>query len=111
MTASTFEFKLNLNLNIEVVDSIEKSQEVCGKLMSEKEIAVDLEGSHLSRNGTVSLVNIADASGNVYRRKEVAFEEYVTAPDRRIPGYVDENLYLGVKVTDVYDDMSPGRMI
>ena len=27
------------------------------------------------------------------------------------PGYVDENLYQGVRVVDVYDDQTPGRMI
>ena len=52
-----------------------------------------------------------DANGNVYKRKEVAFEEFIKMPERRVPGYVDENLYQGVKVVDVYDDQTPGRMI
>ena len=28
-----------------------------------------------------------------------------------VPGYVDENLYQGVRVVDVFDDQTPGRMI
>ena len=76
-------------------------------------------GSALSAEKSVSrllLKNITqtttqDASGNVYKEKEVAFEEYIKTPERRVPGYVDENLYQGVRVTDVYDDQTPGRMI
>ena len=46
-----------------------------------------------------------------HKRKEVAFEEYIKSPERRTAGYIDDNLYHGVKVTDVYDDQTPGQMI
>ena len=47
----------------------------------------------------------------IAQRKQAAFEEYNKTPERRVPGHVDENLYPGVRVTDVYDDQTPGRMI
>jgi flagellar basal-body rod protein FlgC len=80
--------------------------EATGSALSAEKIRLEIIAQNVANANTTQ-----DASGHVYRRKEVAFEEYVASPDRRTPGYVDENLYLGVKVTDVYDDMTPGRMI
>ena len=80
--------------------------ESTGSALSAEKIRLEIIAQNVANANTTQ-----DASGHVYRRKEVAFEEYVASPERRIPGYVDENLYLGVKVTDVYDDMTPGRMI
>ena len=80
--------------------------ESTGSALAAEKIRLEIIAQNIANANTTQ-----DKDGNVYRRKEVAFEEYVTSPDRRIPGYVDENLYRGVKVTDVYDDMTPGRFI
>ena len=80
--------------------------ESTGSALSAEKIRLEIIAQNIANANTTQ-----DHDGNVYKRKEVAFEEYVTSPERRTPGYVDENLYLGVKVVDVYDDPSPGRMI
>ena len=46
------------------------------------------------------------------KEKEVAFSESHKDPaSEEFKSYVDENLYQGVRVADVYDDQIPGRMI
>ena len=79
--------------------------ESTGSALSAEKIRLEIIAQNIANANTTQ-----DHDGNVYKRKEVAFEAYVTSPERRTPGYVDENLYLGVKVVDVYDDPSPGRM-
>ncbi|MDC0369785.1 flagellar basal body rod protein FlgC [Opitutales bacterium] len=74
--------------------------------MSAEKIRLEVIAQNIANSNTTQ-----DASGKVYQRKEVAFEEFVKIPERRTPGYVDENLYQGVRVVDVYDDQTPGRMI
>ena len=71
-----------------------------------KKIRLEIIAQNIANSNTTQ-----DASGNVYKRKEVVFEEFIKNPERRVPGYVDENLYQGVRVTDVTDDQTPGRMI
>ena len=80
--------------------------ESTGSALSAEKIRLEIIAQNIANSNTTQ-----DASGNVYKRKEVAFEEYIKTPERRVPGYVDENLYQGVRVTDVYDDQTPGRMI
>lgn len=80
--------------------------ESTGSALSAEKIRLEIIAQNIANANTTQ-----DHDGNVYKRKEVAFEEYIASPERRTPGYVDENLYLGVKVVDVYDDPSPGRMI
>ena len=66
---------------------------------------------HCSKHRELQILTQMLLPKNVYKRKEVAFEEFIKTPERRVPGYVDENLYQGVRVTDVFDDQNPGRMI
>ena len=80
--------------------------ESTGSALSAEKIRLEIIAQNIANSNTTQ-----DANGNVYKRKEVAFEEFIKMPERRIPGYVDENLYQGVKVVDVYDDQTPGRMI
>ena len=80
--------------------------ESTGSALSAEKIRLEIIAQNIANSNTTQ-----DAAGNVYKRKEVAFEEYVKMPERRVPGYVDENLYQGVRVTDVFDDQTPGRMI
>ena len=81
--------------------------ESTGSALSAEKIRLEIIAQNIANSNTTQ-----DADGNVYKRKEVAFEEYVKIPERRVPGYVDdENLYQGVRVTDVFDDQTPGRMI
>jgi flagellar basal-body rod protein FlgC len=74
--------------------------------LSSENIRLEIIAQNIANSNTTQ-----DASGNVYKRKEVSFEEFIKTPERRTPGYVDENLYQGVRVTDVFDDQTPGRMI
>ena len=39
----------------------------------------------------------------MFTRERDTFEEYIKSPERRVAGFIDENLYHGVKF-DVYDD-------
>ena len=80
--------------------------ESTGSALSAEKIRLEIIAQNIANSNTTQ-----DASGKVYKRKEVAFEEYVKMPERRVPGYVDENLYQGVRVVDVFDDQTPGRMI
>jgi len=80
--------------------------ESTGSALSAEKLRLEIIAQNIANSNTTQ-----DASGNVYKRKEVAFEEYIKMPERRVPGYVDENLYQGVRVVDVYDDQTPGRMI
>ena len=80
--------------------------ESTGSALTAEKIRLEIIAQNIANSNTTQ-----DASGNVYKRKEVAFEEFIKTPDRRVPGYVDENLYQGVRVADVYDDQTPGRMI
>lgn len=80
--------------------------EATGSALSAEKIRLEIIAQNIANANTTQ-----DHEGNVYQRKVVAFEEYVTSPERRTPGYVDENLYRGVKVVDVYNDPAPGRMI
>tara|TARA_B100001123_G_scaffold430793_1_gene551334 strand:+ start:873 stop:1313 length:441 start_codon:yes stop_codon:yes gene_type:complete len=80
--------------------------ESTGSALSAEKIRLEIIAQNIANANTTQ-----DHEGNVYKRKEVVFEEYIRSPERRTPGYVDENLYKGVKVVDVYDDPSPGRMI
>jgi flagellar basal-body rod protein FlgC len=80
--------------------------ESTGSALSAEKIRLEVIAQNIANSNTTQ-----DASGKVYQRKEVAFEEFVKIPERRTPGYVDENLYQGVRVVDVYDDQTPGRMI
>ena len=73
--------------------------ESTGSALSAEKIRLEIIAQNIANSNTTQ-----DADGNVYKRKEVAFEEFVKTPERRIPGYVDENLYQGVRVTDVFDD-------
>ena len=78
--------------------------ESTGSALPEK-IRLEIIAQNIMNSNTTQ-----DASGQVYQA-EVVFEEYIKTPERRVPGYVDENLYQGVRVTDVYNDQTPGRMI
>ena len=80
--------------------------ESTGSALSAEKIRLEIIAQNIANSNTTQ-----DANGNVYKRKEVAFEEYIKMPERRVPVYVDENLYQGVRVTDVFDDNTPGRMI
>ena len=80
--------------------------ESTGSALSAEKIRLEIIAQNIANSNTTQ-----DANGNVYKRKEVAFEEYIKMPERRVPGYVDENLYQGVRVTDVFDDNTPRRMI
>ena len=80
--------------------------ESTGSALSAEKIRLEIIAQNIANSNTTQ-----DANGNVYKRKEVAFEEFVKIPERRVPGYVDENLYQGVRVTDVFDDNTPGRMM
>ena len=80
--------------------------ESTGSALSAEKIRLEIIAQNIANANTTQ-----DHEGNVYKRKEVVFEEYITRPERRTPGYVDENLYKGVKVVDVYDDTSTGKMI
>ena len=80
--------------------------ESTGSALSAEKIRLEVIAQNIANSNTTQ-----DASGKVYQRKEVAFEEFIKTPGRRTPGYVDENLYQGVRVVDVYDDQTPGRMI
>ena len=80
--------------------------ESTGSALSAEKIRLEIIAQNIANSNTTQ-----DASGNVYKRKEVVFEEFIKTPERRVPGYVDENLYQGVRVTDVVDDQTPGRMI
>lgn len=80
--------------------------EATGSALSAEKIRLEIIAQNIANANTTQ-----DHEGNVYQRKVVAFEEYVSSPERRTPGYVDENLYRGVKVVDVYNDPAPGRMI
>ena len=80
--------------------------ESTGSALSAEKIRLEIIAQNIANSNTTQ-----DASGNVYKRKEVVFEEFTKSPEKRIPGYVDENLYQGVRVTDVVDDQTPGRMI
>ena len=80
--------------------------ESTGSALSAEKIRLEIIAQNIANSNTTQ-----DASGNVYKRKEVVFEEFTKSPEKRIPGYVDENLYQGVRVTDVVDDQPPGRMI
>jgi len=80
--------------------------ESTGSALTAEKIRLEIIAQNIANANTTQ-----DSDGNVYKRKEVAFAEFVKTPERRTPGYVDDNLYQGVKVTDVYDDQSPGRMI
>ena len=78
--------------------------ESTGSALSAEKIRLEIIAQNIANSNTTQ-----DASGNVYKRKEVAFEEFIKTPERRVPGYVDENLYQGVRETDVYDDQTPGH--
>ena len=80
--------------------------ESTGSALSAEKIRLEIIAQNIANSNTTQ-----DASGQVYQRKEVVFEEYIKTPERRVPGYVDENLYQGVRVTGVYNDQTPGRMI
>ena len=80
--------------------------ESTGSALSAEKIRLEIIAQNIANSNTTQ-----DASGNVYKEKEVVFEEFIKTPERRVPGYVDENLYQGVRVTDVVDDQTPGRMI
>ena len=80
--------------------------ESTGSALSAEKIRLEIIAKNIANSNTTQ-----DASGNVYKRKEVSFEEFIKNPERRVPGFVDENLYQGVRVTDVFDDQTPGRMI
>ena len=80
--------------------------ESTGSALTAEKLRLEIIAQNIANSNTTR-----DASGNVYKRKEVSFEEYVKRPERRVPGYVDENLYQGVRVTDVFDDQTPGRII
>ena len=80
--------------------------EATGSALNAEKIRLEVIAQNIANANTTQ-----DSDGNVYQRKEVAFEEYIKTPDRRIAGFVDENLYHGVKVTDVYNDQTPGQMI
>ena len=80
--------------------------ESTGSALSAEKIRLEIIAQNIANSNTTQ-----DASGNVYKRKEVVFEEFTKSPEKRIPGYVDENLYQGVRVTDVVDDQTPGIMI
>ena len=43
--------------------------------------------------------------------KKLPLKSTLKCQKEGFPGYVDENLYQGVRVTDVFDDNTPGRMI
>ena len=80
--------------------------EATGSALSAEKIRLEIIAQNIANSNTTQ-----DADGKVYQRKEVLFEEYIKSPELRIPGYVDENLYQGVRVVDVYNDQTPGRMI
>jgi flagellar basal-body rod protein FlgC len=80
--------------------------EATGSALTAEKIRLEIIAQNIANSNTTQ-----DSDGNVYKRKEVAFEEYIKSPERRTAGFIDENLYHGVKVTDVYDDQTPGHMI
>ena len=80
--------------------------EATGSALTAEKIRLEVIAQNIANSNTTQ-----DSDGNVYQRKEVAFEEFIKSPERRVAGFVDENLYHGVKVTDVYDDQTPGPMI
>ena len=61
--------------------------ESTGSALSAEKIRLEVIAQNIANSNTTQ-----DASGNVYKRKEVAFEEFIKTPERRVPGYVDENL-------------------
>ena len=57
--------------------------ESTGSALSAEKIRLEIIAQNIANSNTTQ-----DANGNVYKRKEVAFEEYVKMPERRVPGYV-----------------------
>ena len=76
--------------------------ESTGSALSAEKIRLEIIAQNIANSNTTQ-----DASGNVYKRKEVAFEEFIKTPERRVPGYVDENLYGSKNILEsVVEDMS-----
>ena len=57
--------------------------ESTGSALSAEKIRLEVIAQNIANSNTTQ-----DASGKVYQRKEVAFEEFIKTPDRRTPGYV-----------------------
>ena len=58
--------------------------ESTGSPLTAEKLRLEIIAHNIANSNTTQ-----DASGGVYKRKEVAFEEFIKTPERRIPGYVD----------------------
>ena len=56
--------------------------ESTGSALSAEKIRLEIIAQNIANSNTTQ-----DASGNVYKRKEVSFEEFIKTPDRRVPAY------------------------
>ena len=79
-------------VSIVVVESLPKAHDVCEKLKKLTVIAVDIEGINISNGGTVSLVQIAASSHEVYLFDILALGNMVFTQAYLQPIFRDPNI-------------------